>query len=76
MMRLRLGIGCIELAVGVAAALSVPSAASAQEGDALREAAQNPIGNLISPPFVTLSRLNVMTHRQKILASNHVWRYP
>ena len=51
MMRLRLGIGRIGLAVGVAAALSLPSAASAQEGDALREAAQNPIANLISLPF-------------------------
>src|SRR5262245_6440212 len=43
--------GAIRLAVLVAALASMSLSAIAQKGEDLREAAQNPIGDLISLPF-------------------------
>ena len=44
-------VALVRVAVLTAATLSAASAACAQSGDALREAAQNPIASLISVPF-------------------------
>jgi hypothetical protein len=50
MARSRFSVTSIRLALG-AAVLIATSAAHAQQGEALREAAQNPIADLISLPF-------------------------
>ena len=55
----------IKLAVGALALLvTATSAAHAQQGEDLREAAQNPIGDLISLPFQNNTNFDIGRHRQ------------
>ena len=62
-------VAVVRVAALTAATLIVASAAYAQSGDALREAAQNPIASLISVPFQNNTNFGVgqLNNTQNVL---------